>query len=167
MALRCRVSLKKSAMPRGAIANAQPISNAGSQRGDRVQGSRRAYLAKWARLRLPIESLGPAYRTEGSLGGGLLASGARDRPSSQALANYLSNHGVGRVANRFLPQRRFRSSAMAESLDRRWTYRYEGVAMRYPNQWIDQLRWQRLKPFQKLAEMPLGHLEGRLNATSC
>jgi hypothetical protein len=39
--------------------------------------------------------------------------------------------------------------------------------MRYPNQWIDQLRWQRLKPFQKLAEMPLGHLEGRLNATSC
>lgn len=35
--------------------------------------------------------------------------------------------------------------------------------MPYLNQWIDQLRWQRLKPFQKLAEMLLGHLETILN----
>jgi transposase len=31
------------------------------------------------------------------------------------------------------------------------------------NQWIDQLRWQRLKPFEKLAEMLLTHVEGILN----
>ena len=29
--------------------------------------------------------------------------------------------------------------------------------------WIDQLRWQRLKPFQRLAEMLLDHLDGILN----
>jgi transposase len=33
----------------------------------------------------------------------------------------------------------------------------------YLQRWIDQLRWQRLKPFQKLAEMLLGHLDGILN----
>ncbi len=29
--------------------------------------------------------------------------------------------------------------------------------------WMDQLRWQRLKPFEKLAQMLLDHLEGILN----
>ena len=52
---------------------------------------------------------------------------------------------------------------MKESLDRLWTYSYEGAAQRYLNQWIDQLRWQRLKPFQKLALMLLWHQEGLLN----
>ena len=35
--------------------------------------------------------------------------------------------------------------------------------LRYLQGWIDQLRWQRLRPFQKLAEMLLDHLEGILN----
>ena len=52
---------------------------------------------------------------------------------------------------------------LKESLDRLWTYTYEGAALRYLNGWIDQLRWQRLEPFQKLAEMLLRHLEGILN----
>ena len=52
---------------------------------------------------------------------------------------------------------------LKESLDRLWTYCYEGAALRYLNQWIDQLRWQRLQPFKKLAEMLLGHLQGILN----
>ncbi len=52
---------------------------------------------------------------------------------------------------------------LKESLDRLWTYHYEGAALRYLNQWIDQLRWQRLEPFQKLAEMLLRHQEGLLN----
>ena len=52
---------------------------------------------------------------------------------------------------------------LKESLDRLWTYRYEGAALRYLNQWIDQLRWQRLEPFKKLAEMLLRHQEGLLN----
>jgi transposase len=35
--------------------------------------------------------------------------------------------------------------------------------LRYLQKWIDQLRWQRLKPMEKLAGMLLGHLEGILN----
>jgi len=52
---------------------------------------------------------------------------------------------------------------LKESLDRLWNYTYEGAMLRYLKSWIDQLRWQRLKPFQKLAEMLLNHLEGILN----
>jgi transposase len=35
--------------------------------------------------------------------------------------------------------------------------------MRYLQQWIDQLRWQRLQPMKKLAHMLLNHLQGILN----
>lgn len=35
--------------------------------------------------------------------------------------------------------------------------------LRYLQSWIDQLRWQRLKPMEKLAHMLLDHLEGILN----
>ena len=62
-----------------------------------------------------------------------------------------------------LNRRMMKAYLLKESLDRLWTYRYQGAALRYLNQWIDQLRWQRLQPFQKLAEMLLSHLEGILN----
>jgi transposase len=62
-----------------------------------------------------------------------------------------------------LNKRMMKAYLLKESLDRLWTYRYEGAALRYLNQWIDQLRWQRLEPFKKLTEMLLGHLEGILN----
>lgn len=52
---------------------------------------------------------------------------------------------------------------LKESLDRLWMYTYEGAMLRYLQTWIDQLRWQRLAPFQKLAKMLLDHLEGILN----
>jgi transposase len=52
---------------------------------------------------------------------------------------------------------------LKESLDRLWNYRYEGAMLRYLQSWIDQLRWQRLKPFEKLAGTLLGHVEGILN----
>jgi transposase len=35
--------------------------------------------------------------------------------------------------------------------------------LNYLQRWMDQLRWQRLRPFQKLTEMLLNHLEGILN----
>ena len=62
-----------------------------------------------------------------------------------------------------LNRRMMKAYLLKESLDRLWTYRYEGAALRYLNQWIDQLRWQRLEPFKKLAEMLLNHQEGILN----
>ena len=52
---------------------------------------------------------------------------------------------------------------LRESLDRLWTYTYEGAMLNYLQRWIDQLRWQRLQPFQKLASMLLRHLDGILN----
>ena len=52
---------------------------------------------------------------------------------------------------------------LKESLDRLWRYHYEGAMLRYLQSWIDQLRWQRLEPFQKLAQLLLDHLEGILN----
>ena len=57
----------------------------------------------------------------------------------------------------------FKAYMLKESLDRLWTYRYEGAMLNYLQRWIDQLRWQRLQPFQKLAEMLLDHLDGILN----
>ena len=35
--------------------------------------------------------------------------------------------------------------------------------LRYLKSWIDQLRWQRLKAMEKLADMLLNHLDGILN----
>jgi transposase len=46
---------------------------------------------------------------------------------------------------------------LKESLDRLWTYRC------YLERWIDPLRWQRLRPFEKLAAMLVKHLDGILN----
>jgi transposase len=62
-----------------------------------------------------------------------------------------------------LNRRVFKAYILKESLDRLWTYRYEGAMLNYLQRWLDQLRWQRLKPFQKLAQMLLDHLDGILN----
>ena len=52
---------------------------------------------------------------------------------------------------------------LKESLERLWTYTYEGAMMRYLQSWIGQLRWQRLPAFEKLANMLIDHLDGILN----
>src|SRR4029077_16710637 len=69
------------------------------------------------------------------------------------------------VLNRlFLLNRRvFKAYLLKESLEQLWDYRYEGAMLNYLNKWMDQLRWQRLPSFQKLAAMLLKHLDGILN----
>jgi len=62
-----------------------------------------------------------------------------------------------------LNRRLFKAYLIKESLDRLWNYTYEGAMLNYLERWIDQLRWQRLKPFEKLAAMLLEHLDGILN----
>jgi transposase len=62
-----------------------------------------------------------------------------------------------------LNRKLFKAYLLKESLDRLWNYRYEGAMLRYLRKWIDQLRWQRLRPFQKLAQMLIDHLDGILN----
>jgi transposase len=39
----------------------------------------------------------------------------------------------------------------------------KGAMLHYLQSWIAQLRWQRLAPFQKLAQMLIEHLDGILN----
>src|ERR1041384_6164472 len=56
----------------------------------------------------------------------------------------------------------FKAYLLKESLDRLWIYHYEGAMLNYLQRWIDQLRWQRLESFQKLARMILDHLNGIL-----
>ncbi len=60
-------------------------------------------------------------------------------------------------------RRLLKAYLLKESLERLWFYRYEGAMLRYLQKWIDQLRWQRLRPFDKLAMMLLDHLDGILN----
>jgi transposase len=62
-----------------------------------------------------------------------------------------------------LNRRIMKAYLLKETLGRLWTYRYEGALLRYFESWIDQLRWPRLAPFQKLAFMSLDHLDGILN----
>ena len=62
-----------------------------------------------------------------------------------------------------LNRRVMKAYLLKESLDRLWNYTYEGAMLRYLQSWIDQLRWQRLKPMEKLARTLLNHLEGILN----
>lgn len=62
-----------------------------------------------------------------------------------------------------LNRRVMKAYLLKESLARLWDYVYEGAMLRYLQSWIDQLRWQRLAPMEKLANMLLNHLDGILN----
>jgi len=62
-----------------------------------------------------------------------------------------------------LNRRVFKAYLLKESLEQLWDYRYEGAMINYLKRWMDQLRWQRLPAFQKLAGMLLKHLDGILN----
>ena len=62
-----------------------------------------------------------------------------------------------------LNRRVFKAYLLKESLEHLWNYRYEGAMANYLKRWLDQLRWQRLPSFQKLAAMLIDHVDGILN----
>ena len=62
-----------------------------------------------------------------------------------------------------LNRRVMKAYLLKEALEHLWDYSYEGAAVRYLQAWVDQLRWQRLLPFQKLANTLVAHLDGILN----
>ena len=77
---------------------------------------------------------------------------------------HLNTHKKRQLNELFaLNRRMMKAYLLKESLDRLWSYTYEAAMLRYLQSWIDQLRWQRLKPMEKLARMLLNHLEGLLN----
>ena len=49
---------------------------------------------------------------------------------------------------------------LKESFDQLWTYLSPAWARRFFDQWCDALRWQRLQPFQKFAQMIEDHWDG-------
>jgi transposase len=49
---------------------------------------------------------------------------------------------------------------LKESFGQLWTYRREGWARRFFENWKASLKWQRLKPYQKFAEMIENHWDG-------
>jgi len=62
-----------------------------------------------------------------------------------------------------LNRRVMKAYLLKEALEHLWDYNYERAAVRYLLAWVGQLRWQRLLPFQKLANMLVSHLDGILN----
>ena len=62
-----------------------------------------------------------------------------------------------------LNRRILKANLLKESLSHLWNYTYEGAMLGYLQRWIYQLRWQRLKPMEKLAHMLLHYLEAILN----
>jgi len=76
----------------------------------------------------------------------------------------LTEANRGELNRLFQMNRRvFKAYLLKESLERLWNYRYVGAMINYLQKWMDQLRWQRLKPFEKLAETLLKHLDGIAN----
>lgn len=59
-----------------------------------------------------------------------------------------------------LNRRVMKAYLLKESLERLWTYHYEGAMLSYLERWIGQLRWQRLPAFDKLAWLLWDHREG-------
>jgi transposase len=57
----------------------------------------------------------------------------------------------------------FKAYLLKESLEGLWDYQYPGAMFNYLDKWIDGLKWQRLVPFEKLADMLLKHVDGIAN----
>jgi transposase len=62
-----------------------------------------------------------------------------------------------------LNRRVFKAYLLKEGLQGLWDYTYPGAMFNYLDKWIDQLKWQRLAPFEKLAVTLLKHAEGIAN----
>jgi transposase len=62
-----------------------------------------------------------------------------------------------------LNRRVFKAYMLQKSLDRLWDYKYPASMFTCLGKWMDQLKWQRLQPLEKFAEMLLKHAEGIAN----
>ncbi len=49
---------------------------------------------------------------------------------------------------------------LKEAFGQLWDYQTEGWARRFFDNWRDSLKWQRLKPYEKFAEMIESHWDG-------
>jgi transposase len=97
-----------------------------------------------------------AERFRGRLAGKkfiLLSRGAHLRGNARKALNALLN------ANRKL----FKAHLLKESFDHLWSYSSKTWATKFFRHWVEQLKWSRLNPYHKFAEMIETHLDGILN----
>src|SRR3990170_1863471 len=83
----------------------------------------------------------------------LLSRGDHVRGNARKALNALLN------ANRKL----FKAHLLKESFDHLWSYSSKTWATKFFRHWVEQLKWSRLKPYHKFAEMLESHLDGILN----
>jgi len=60
-------------------------------------------------------------------------------------------------------RRLFKAHLLKESFDHLWSYSSKTWATKFFRHWVEQLKWSRLKPFHKFADMIENHLDGILN----
>jgi transposase len=85
----------------------------------------------------------------------------RQAPQKRDLITGTQRGDLNRLSG--MNRRVFKAYLLKESLERLWNYTYEGAMLNYLQEWIDQLKWQRLKPFKDLAVMLLKHVDGIVN----
>jgi transposase len=61
-----------------------------------------------------------------------------------------------------LNKRLLKAYPLKESFERLWSYTSKTWALKFFNGWVAQLKWSRLKPYQKFARMVEKHLDGIL-----
>lgn len=73
----------------------------------------------------------------------------------------LTNEGKKNLALLLKANKRLNTAyILRESFDQLWTYNSEAWARRFFDNWKSQLRWQRLKPYEKFAKMIEKHWDG-------
>jgi len=61
-----------------------------------------------------------------------------------------------------LNRRLYRAYVAKEAFEHFWTYRSRAGALGYLQGWLKMLRWQRLAPLKRFAQMLFDHLDGVL-----
>ncbi|MDI6890829.1 MAG: ISL3 family transposase [Thermodesulfovibrionales bacterium] len=56
----------------------------------------------------------------------------------------------------------YKAHLLKESFGQLWSYTYKGAARRFWENWKEQLKWQRLEPYKKFANMIDRHIDGIL-----
>lgn len=59
-------------------------------------------------------------------------------------------------------RRIYRAHLLKECFGQLWSYTYKGAAMRFWENWKEQLKWQRLEPYKRFALMIDRHIDGIL-----
>src|SRR5437763_7703173 len=99
-----------------------------------------------------------------STGGSPAATGAtsrvRNTPCCRA-RRILRSTASGRSSDCFSANKRLNTAyVLKESFGQLWSYEREGWARRFCENWRASLKWQRLKPYEKFAEMIERHWDG-------